>query len=46
MRGIEMRNYQPYYVKVDAASAARMALNGQVKTPATFCPRWAKWEKL
>ena len=45
-RGIEMRGYQPYYVKVDAAPAACMALNGQMKTPATVCPRWAKWEKL
>ena len=45
-RGIEMRNYQPFYVKVDAAPAACMALNGQAKTPATTCPRWSQWEKL
>ena len=46
VRSIEMRNYQPYYVKVDAASAVCMALNDQAKMPATTCPRWAKWEKL
>jgi hypothetical protein len=41
-----MRNYQPFYVKVDASPAPCMALNGQAKTPATTCPRWSKWEKL
>ncbi len=45
-RGIEMRNYQPFYVKVAAAPSACMALNGQAKTPATTCPRWSKREKL
>ena len=45
-RGIEMRGYQPFYVKVDAAPAAYMALNGQTKTPAMVYPRWTKWEKL
>ena len=45
-RGVELRGYQPYYVKVDAGPAPCMALNGQTRTPATTCPRWAKWEKL
>lgn len=45
-RGIEMRNYQPFYVKVEASPAACMALKGQQKTPATTCPRWSMWEKL
>ena len=34
-RGVEMRGYQPYYVKVEAAPAPCMALNGQSRTPAT-----------
>ena len=45
-RGIEMRNYQPFYVKVEARPAPCMALKGQAKTPATTCPRWSLWEKL
>ena len=45
-RGIEVRNYQPYYVKVVAEPASCMALSGQQKTPATVCPKWMKWEKL
>ena len=45
-RGIEMRNYQPFYVKVEAGPAPCMALKGQQKTPATTCPRWSMWEKL
>ena len=45
-RGIEVRGYQPYYVRVVAEAAPCMALNGQPKTPATTCPRWSKWEKL
>ena len=44
--GVELRGYQPYYVKVEAAPAPCMALNGQSRTPATVCPRWAKWEKV
>lgn len=40
------RGYQPYYVKVEAGPAPCMALNGQPRTPATTCPRWAKCEKL
>ena len=45
-RGVELRGYQTYYVKVEAGSAPCMALNGQPRTLATVCPRWAKWEKL
>ena len=45
-REIEMRNYQPFYVKVEAGPAPCMALKGQQKTPATTCPRWSLWEKL
>ena len=45
-RGVELRGYQPYYVKAEARPAPCMALNGQLRTPATTCPRWAKWEKL
>ena len=41
-----MRNYQPFYVKVEAGPAPCMALKGQQKTPATTCPRWSLWEKL
>ena len=46
IRGVELRGYQPYYVKVEAGPAPCMALSGQQRTPTTTCPRWAKWEKL
>lgn len=45
-RGLEFRNYQPFYVVVEAGPAPCMALKGQQKTPATTCSRWSKWEKL
>ena len=45
-RTVEFRVLSPNYVKVEAAPAPCMALNGQAKTPASFCSRWSKWEKL
>ena len=44
-RGVDQRANQPYYVKVVAESGACMA-GGQARTPATVCPRWARWEKI
>lgn len=45
-RTIEFRILSPNYVKADAKPAPCMALKGESKTPATFCSRWSKWEKL
>lgn len=45
-RIVEFRALSPTYVKAIAAPAPCMALNGQSKTPVTFCSRWSKWEKL
>ena len=45
-RSVELRGYQPYYVKVEAGPAPRMALKGKQKSAATTCPRWRKGENL
>lgn len=45
-RSIDFRANQPFYVKVGNSNSTCMAKSSGSVSAATYCPKWAKWEKL